>query len=44
MTRQLILAVDQGSSSTRAMAYDLELRVVAEASRQLTTNHPRAGW
>lgn len=44
MTAQVILAVDQGSTSTRAVAFDLDLRTVASSSRQLTTRHPQPGW
>ncbi|HEX5396556.1 MAG TPA: FGGY family carbohydrate kinase, partial [Candidatus Limnocylindria bacterium] len=40
----LIVAVDQGSSSTRAVAFDTQLRPVASASRPLDTTHPRPGW
>jgi glycerol kinase len=40
----LILAVDQGSSSTRAVVYDTELRPLANASRPLRTAHPQPGW
>lgn len=40
----LILAIDQGSSSTRAIAFDLDLRPVASASRPIATSHPAPGW
>jgi glycerol kinase len=40
----LILAVDQGSSSTRAVVYDSDLRPLASASRPLGTAHPQPGW
>jgi glycerol kinase len=41
---QLILAIDQGTSSTRTLAFDPELRVVASAERRLAVSHPRPGW
>ena len=41
---RLILAIDQGTTSTRAIAFDLALRPVASAARPLETVHPRAGW
>ena len=44
MTADLFLAIDQGTTSTRAIAYDRSWRVVAIAGRRLATNHPRAGW
>ena len=40
----LILAVDQGTTSTRAIAFDRSLRPVASASRRLETTHPQPGW
>jgi glycerol kinase len=44
MTADLVLAVDQGTSSTRAIAYDRSWVEVASASRPLVTAHPRSGW
>ena len=41
---RLILAIDQGTTSTRAIAFDLALRPVASATRPLESVHPRAGW
>lgn len=40
----LVLAVDQGTSSTRAIAFDRSFRIVASASRALDTAYPRPGW
>jgi glycerol kinase len=40
----LILAVDQGTSSTRAIAFTRELEAVASATRPLTVTHSRPGW
>jgi len=40
----LILAIDEGTSSARAIAYDAEWHPVATASRRLSTNHPQPGW
>jgi glycerol kinase len=39
----VILAVDQGSSSTRCIAYDGQLRQLATASRPVTTHRPAPG-
>ena len=44
MRADLLLAIDQGSTSTRAVAYDLALKPVADAVRPVETRHPRAGW
>lgn len=40
----LILAVDQGTSSTRAIAFDAGFREVAASSRPLRASYPRPGW
>ncbi len=46
MTRSnpLVLAIDQGSGSTRALVFDVHGRVVAEAKRPLASRTPRPGW
>lgn len=44
MSADLILAVDQGTTSTRAIAYDRALSVVAQAAVPLETRHPRPDW
>lgn len=44
MSAGLILAIDQGTTSTRAIAYDELLHPVASASIALGTTHPRPGW
>lgn len=40
----IVLAIDQGSSSTRCIAYDQRLRVQGHARRPLATEHPQRGW
>jgi glycerol kinase len=44
MTAPLILAIDQGTTSTRALVYDAEARVRGEANRELTQHYPQPGW
>lgn len=44
MRADLILAVDEGTTSTRALAFDLELRPVAQATVPIATRHPRPDW
>jgi len=40
----ILLAIDQGTTSTRAIAFDRGLRAVASASVPLASAHPRPGW
>ncbi len=40
----LILAIDSGTTSTRALVIDLDGRVVATAARPITQHFPQAGW
>ena len=44
MPDDLILAIDQGTSSTKSMLVDSRGRVVAEAAIPLEQSHPRPGW
>jgi glycerol kinase len=39
-----ILAIDQGTTSTRAILFDREARVVAFAQRELKQHYPEPGW
>ena len=39
-----ILVLDEGTTSTRAVAFTQEGRIAAEASRPLTQSFPRSGW
>ena len=39
-----VLAIDQGTTSTRAMLFDHEARMVSVAQRELPQHYPRAGW
>jgi glycerol kinase len=40
----VVLAVDQGSSSTKVLAVDLQGRTVARSSVPVSETHPRPGW
>lgn len=42
--RELLLALDQGSSSSRAVLFDLKGRPAAMARRPVRTRRPKAGW
>lgn len=46
MTRTfpVLLAIDQGSGSTRALVFDSKGRTVGDARRPLATRTPRPGW
>lgn len=39
-----ILAIDQGTTSTRAIAFDMAFSPVAQAQRELTQYFPEPGW
>lgn len=44
MSQELVLALDQGSSSSRALAIDSRGKVVARAQFPIKTYTPQAGW
>ena len=44
MAADHILAIDQGTTSTRAILFDAAARPVASAQRELTQHYPRQGW
>jgi glycerol kinase len=39
-----LLALDQGTSSSRSIVFDAQARVVAVAQRELTQMYPQPGW
>ena len=39
-----VLAIDQGTTSTRAILFDREARVIAVAQKELEQHYPRRGW
>jgi glycerol kinase len=39
-----LVAIDQGTTSTRAILFDASARPVATARRELTQHYPHAGW
>ena len=41
---RFILALDQGTTSSRAILFDHEANPVASAQRPLTQHFPRSGW
>ncbi len=44
MREKFVLAIDQGTTGTRAIAYDRDAHVVSQSYRQLTQYYPRPGW
>ena len=40
----VVLAIDQGSSSSRCVVLDPQLRVLAQAGRPLRSDFPASGW
>jgi glycerol kinase len=42
MTR--LLGIDDGTSAVKAVMYDADLRLVAQARREKALSHPRPGW
>jgi len=44
MPRSFILALDQGTTSSRALLFDHEGSVVAQAARELPQIFPKPGW
>ena len=39
-----LLALDQGTSSSRSIVFDLHGRIVAQAQQELPQIFPRPGW
>lgn len=44
MSDTYLLAIDQGTTSTRAVVYDSQGRTRGSAARELTQHYPRPGW
>ncbi|MBH1992762.1 MAG: glycerol kinase, partial [Sphingomonadaceae bacterium] len=44
MSERLLLVLDEGTTSTRAMLYAPDGRRVGMAQRELTQYYPRPGW
>ena len=41
---QHVLAIDQGTTSTRAIVFDAKARAVAIARREFKQHYPASGW
>ena len=39
-----ILAIDQGTTSSRAIIFDKDLKIVASAQEEFEQHYPQAGW
>ncbi len=44
MTADLILVLDAGTTSTRAIAFDTQGAIVASCGRPITQHYPQSGW
>src|SRR5262249_4133860 len=44
MTRDHLLVIDQGTTSTRAVVYDARLRVVGQGQAEVLPTYPHSGW
>lgn len=44
MPRQLVIALDIGTTSAKAVIFELNGKLVAEAERMITSYYPRVGW
>ena len=44
MTKDLILAIDQGTTSTRAIVFDRQLTPLATAQKEFEQHFPQSGW
>ncbi|MEH3108425.1 MAG: FGGY family carbohydrate kinase [Sphingomonas fennica] len=44
MAAPIILAIDQGTTNTKALLVDPAGAIVAQAARPMTLHHPREGW
>ncbi len=44
MTKQYILTIDQGTTSTRVVVFDTQARAVGSAQQEFTQHYPKPGW
>ena len=44
VSRDVLIGIDQGTSGTRTVAFDLGLRPLADAYRPTEVSHPQPGW
>jgi len=44
MARDHLLVIDQGTTSTRVIVYDLKLRPVGQGQQEVLPTYPRSGW
>jgi glycerol kinase len=44
MTRDILLVIDQGTTSTRAVVYDRDLRAIGTSQIEVLPSYPQSGW
>ena len=42
--KQYVIALDQGTTSSRCIIFDREQNIVGVAQRELTQHYPQPGW
>ena len=42
--KQYIIALDQGTTSSRAIIFDREQNIVGLAQKEFTQHYPKPGW
>ena len=44
MVNSYVLAIDQGTTSTRALVFDQNKNIIASAQKEFTQHYPQSGW
>ncbi|GGI83120.1 glycerol kinase GlpK [Shewanella gelidii] len=44
MSKQYVIALDQGTTSSRAILFDHHANIVASSQREFSQHYPKAGW
>lgn len=44
MSRELVIALDIGTTSAKAVVFELNGKLVAESERMITSHYPHVGW
>ena len=42
--KKFVVALDQGTTSSRAIVFDQDANIVATSQREFTQHYPKAGW
>ena len=44
MVNSYVLAIDQGTTSTRVLVFDQNKKIIASAQKEFTQHYPQSGW